>query len=395
MLKSRYVEDIFVDFVDLCDHRKITLSGQDWSAVQSFSHIIHNSSQLTKNQANFIIKILQKYKIFAKAAGLDYTDDLSSPQWKNSFRILDLSKKLSVTKDEEGVLWITMKFPYLLKETLEKEISPVVKEYNHSIWDAENKVRKIKFYNFNAVEIFEFAQKHNFEIDDNFMIALAEVEEIWENFEKIAPGCDTCLGEVVLYNSNEDATQFFEDHRTKNLESDLLLAKSMGYFLRKKPENLVEKIAASNHTQFHLKNLEDFFSIYKSVGGTVAVVTNKGNDSESWVKEFCQISKKFDVSPEEIRVCYRLDKTEDDGFNQWVKDSGYGGKVEGAKILIFQNKPPKWLFSDSINVKIILTNSLYPIPSSITQTWMDSHSCVCFVGNIKAAGSRDKKIVEL
>lgn len=395
MLKSRYIEDVFVDFVDLCDNQKITLSGQDRSAIQSFSHIILGKNQLTKNQANFIIKILQKYKIFAKAAGVDYADDLLTPQWKNSFRILDLSKRISLETDEEGTLWIVLKFPYALKEVLEKEISPVFKEYNHSVWDSENKVRKIKFYNFNAVEIFEFVQKHNFEIDDSFMIALAEVEEIWENSEKISPSCSTVGEDVVLYNANEDAVAFFEKNKKGSSGNDLLLAKSMGYFLTKNPENLVEKIAANNHTHFHLKTLEDFFNIYKSVGGTVAVVTNKGNDSETWVQDFCKISKNFDIPTEEIRVCYRLDKSEDRGFNQWVKDSGYGGKVEGANILIFQNKPPKWLFSDNINVKIILTNSLYPIPSNVTQTWMDSHSCVCFVGNIKAAGYKDRKIVEL
>lgn len=395
MLKSRYIEDIFVEFVDLCDHRKITLAGQDWSAVQSFSHIILGKSQLTKNQANFIVKILQKYKIFAKSAGLDYTEDLVDPQWKNSFRILDLSKRIFLEEDEEGVLWIVMKFPYALKEVLEKEISPVVKEYNQSVWDSENKVRKIKFYNFNAVEVFEFAQRHNFEIDDSFMIALAEVEEIWENSEKISPSCSTLFDDVVLHNANEDTVSFFENNRSGKVGRDLLLAKSMGYFLSKKPENLVEKIAASTHTHFHLKTLEDFFTVYKSVGGTVAVVTNKENGTENWVKEFCEISKKFEVPADEIRVCYRLDKNEDKGFNQWVKDSGYGGKVEGAKILIFQNKPAKWLFSDNTNVKIILTNSLYPIPSNVTQTWMDGHSCVCFVGNIKAAGHKDRKIVEL
>ena len=47
------------------------------------------------------------------------------------------------------------------------------------------------------------------------------------------------------------------------------------------------------------------------------------------------------------------------------------------------------------NVKIIVTNSLYPIPSATTQTWMDNHTCVFFVGDIKAAHVKEKKIVEL
>ena len=104
---------------------------------------------------------------------------------------------------------------------------------------------------------------------------------------------------------------------------------------------------------------------------------------------------EFGINHEEIRVCFRLDKQDDHGFNQWVKDSGYGGKVELGNIFIFQNKPPKWLFSEAKNVKIIVTNSLYPIPSATTQTWMDNHTCVFFVGDIKAAHVKEKKIVEL
>lgn len=395
MLKSRYIEDIFTAFVDLCDNRKVTLTGQDWSAVQSFSHTILANNQLTKNQANFIIKILQKYRMFAKNAGLDYSTEITNPLWKNSFRVLDLSKKISVEQDSDGTLWLVLKFPFALKEVLEKEISPIVKDYSHSVWDAENKVRKMKFYNFNTIEIYEFVKKHNFEIDESFMSAMAEVEEFWGNFDEISPYSDIVDNQVELFGASEHTKEFYNSHKTEKILDNLMLAKSMGYFLKKKPENLVEKIAHEAHTQFHLKSINDFFEIYKSISGIVTVIVNKGEDAEPWVKNFCEISKNFGISNEELRICYRLDKHEDRGFNQWVKDNGYGGKVEGARILIFQNKPPKWLFSDEINVKIVLTNSLYPVPSAITQSWMDTHSCVCFVGNVKASGYKDRKIVEL
>jgi hypothetical protein len=169
----------------------------------------------------------------------------------------------------------------------------------------------------------------------------------------------------------------------------------MGYPLKDRPETLIEKIAASDSRQFWLKSLEQFFSIYKQIDGPVAVIVNRSDAVEEWVKRFTLEARTFGINSEDIRICFRQTKEEDRGFNQWVKDSGYGGKVEGAKIMIFQNKPPKWLFTDGIDVKLILTNSLYPIPSAVTQHWMDSHSCVCFVGDVKAAHIKEKKIVEL
>lgn len=396
MLKSRYVEDLFLEFKDLCDRKNIALNHQDDLAASSFYNVLSNGNQLTKNQANFIIKILQKYKLYAKMAGLDFEDALDNPQWKTDFRVLDLTKKIFVEKDENSEMWICVKFPFALKEVFEKEISPVTKDYSSSIWDQDRKIRRLKFYNFNLIEIFEFATKHNFEVDDTFMIALGEVEEIWQNEEEIAPYCVKHFGATVdLCNASDEVIQWWEEHRTSVQAYDLLTAKAMGFPLKETPENLVEKIASSAGTQFWLKNLDQFFEIQKSVNGVVAVILNKGETSQSWVKEFCTEAEKHQIDTGEIRVCFRLDKQEDRGFNQWVKDSGYGGKVEGGKIFIFQNKPPKWLFSDNIDVKIIVTNSLYPVPSNTTQTWMDTHTCVCFVGDIKAAHVKDKKIVEL
>jgi hypothetical protein len=396
MLTSRFIEDIFVEFVDLCESKNIALQHQDLSASTSFYNVILLGNQLTKNQASFLVKILQKYKNFAKMAGLDYTDEIENPLWKNQFRVLDLSKRIFVEKSETGEMFICIKFPFSLKEAFEKEISPTIEDYSSSAWDPERKIRKLKFYNFNLIEIFEFVQKHNFEIDDTFMIALGDVEEIWQNQEEILPYCEKHFGTTVdLINAPTDVVEWFNDHRTCNQSSDLLLAKNMGYLLKDKPTTLVEKIAANSNTHFWLKTLESFFELYNLVNGHVAVIVNKSDNTETWVKEFAETAKKSGVNPADIRVCFRLDKTEDRGFNQWVKDSGYGGKVDGGKIFIFQNKPAKWLFADEIDVKIVLTNSLYPVPSATTQAWMESHTCVCFVGDIKASHIKEKDIVEL
>lgn len=396
MFKSSFVEDIFIDFVSLCDHRQIVLLHTDLLACESFEKVITNGQALTKNQANFIIKILEKYKFLSKMAGLDYGLLIANPQWKADFRILDLSRKIFVEKDEAGEMWICVKFPFALKEVFDKEISPIVKDFGFSAWDADRKLRRMKFYNFNLIEVYEFAHKHNFEMDDTFMVALADVEEIWQNSESITPYCELHFGVTVdLINAPLETEEWFDQHRTCEQASDLLLAKSMGYLLRDSPTTLVEKMAASEQRQFWLKSLDQFFEIYNDTQATTAVVLNKGESAEEWVKAFAAAAHTHSVPSADIRVCFRQDKVEDRGFNQWVKDSGFGGKVKGGNIFIFQSKPPKWLFSDNIDVKIILTNSLYPVPSATTQAWMESHACVCFVGDIKASLIKDKKIAEL
>ena len=77
------------------------------------------------------------------------------------------------------------------------------------------------------------------------------------------------------------------------------------------------------------------------------------------------------------------------------KDNELGGKVDSGKILIFLHKPPKWLFKDTIDVKLVITNSYTPINEPTTSAWLMAHPCVCYLGEIKPTPVRKQKIVNL
>ena len=62
MLPSEFAEDLFVEFYNLVAQQKISIQGQDFSPISSFHEKIINGNELTKNQANFLIKLLEKYK---------------------------------------------------------------------------------------------------------------------------------------------------------------------------------------------------------------------------------------------------------------------------------------------------------------------------------------------
>ena len=177
MLPSEFAEDIFVEFYNLVSQQKISIQGQDFSPISSFHEKIINSGELTKNQANFLIKLLEKYKTISAMAGLDYGSKLADLKWQRPFRVLDLSKTIYVEL-RENKLEICLKFPYQLKKEFEDEIASREALHTHGFWDSEDKVRRLDFYHYNLIALYEFACKHNFEIDDTFMIALGDVEEI-------------------------------------------------------------------------------------------------------------------------------------------------------------------------------------------------------------------------
>ena len=96
MTSSEFAEDLFVEFYRLVAQQVISIQGQDFSPISSFHEKIINDGELTKNQANFLIKLLEKYKTVAALAGLDYNEQLTDLKWKKSFRVLDLSKKIYI-----------------------------------------------------------------------------------------------------------------------------------------------------------------------------------------------------------------------------------------------------------------------------------------------------------
>ena len=74
-----YIEDIFVEFIDIVIYRgNISMQYQDTSAAHSFYQTIAAGGRFTQNQANYVLKILHKYRKSAKPF-LDYEDRLASP----------------------------------------------------------------------------------------------------------------------------------------------------------------------------------------------------------------------------------------------------------------------------------------------------------------------------
>jgi hypothetical protein len=394
MLPSEFAEDIFVEFYNLVSQQKISIQGQDFSPISSFHEKIINSGELTKNQANFLIKLLEKYKTISAMAGLNYGDKLADLKWHRPFRVLDLSKRIYVEL-RENKLEICLKFPYQLKKEFEDEIASRDALHTHGVWDSEDKVRRLDFYHYNLIALYEFACKHNFEIDDSFMIALGDVEEIWQNQDDILPSSDLCADWVTLFNTSEGTQDWWREHSTNCYESDLLLAKSMGYPYAGKPHTTIEKIAASQENSFWMKTNQEFFQLAKSFSGKICVLLDRSSATLPWLQSFVADAEKSGVNREEIKVCFRENKESITGLNDWIKIAGVGGKVETGRILIFESKPAKWLFKADNDVTLVVTNNIFPPTNTMARDWFMCHPCVIYLGDTRPTETKGQKIVEL
>ena len=300
-----------------------------------------------------------------------------------------------VEMDASGRPMVCMKFPYQLKKSFEEEFPSKNHADNSNFWDHDQKIRKLSLYDHNLIHIHEFVKKHGFEIDDTFLIALGEVEEIWQSSESVIPCCDIIDDRVSLINAPDDALEYFSNNLTGKLDSDLMLAKSMGYLYQLKTVFDLVRLTANASNAFWIKENTNFLQLVKSINGKVCVILDRASRSRDWIKSFVVDADAVGVSRDDIKICFRLTKDEDHGFNQWIKDAGLGGKVEDGKIYIFNHKPAKWLFKDNNDVKLLASNNLFPSTNTLAKDWFSSHPCVIYLGDIKPSEQRGQKIVEL
>ena len=393
MIELYYIEDIFLEFMKIANTNGVHIQHYDRSAAYSFFDNINKGNVLTENQGKYILKILFKYRNVMKPY-FDYEDKLENPIWKNPFRIVDNTKSIWLENDETNMFWICMKFSYQFKETFDEEFTYSRDHRGKNVWDNERKIRKLKFYEYNPIQIYEFAKTNGFEISDNFMEAINTVEEIWQNAEEIEPRSEVSNNEVTLVNATEDAVKYFDENKNGNIGNDLFLAKSMGYHFKQTSKTTIEKIASSTNNTFWIKSQKEFVELAYQLNGKIAIILDRTEEILPWIKNLASILDECGYDKSDFRVCFRASNKDDPEFNTWVNKNKFGGKIDTAKFLIFQYKAAKWLFNKENDVIIIASNELMPSTNTQTRAMFQTHPCVVYIGEYKPTKKEDN-IIEL
>ena len=395
MRKHAFTEDLFVDFLDTIERNYYSIQYQDRSAAHSFYDSIKMGKQFTEKQAQYVLKILYKYR---KAVGdeIDYGDHMEMPQWKLPFRVIDNSKKAWIDKIEKE--WkICLKFPFHFKQDFDDFIKEI--RYDREAenrWHPHEKIRSLSLYDYNLVLLKEFLKLNDFEFDHEFNDVVERVEEIYQDQKEYKKTSNIKEGVVELKNASDSARLYFRKHKTGKIDNDLVLAKSMGHIYKgksKKGSAWNKKIAGAEGNQFWVKDLGDFLKLGYSVEGKIAIILDRTSEPYDWLSKFNEAVDKNNFDRNDFRICFRSSKHEGADFNDWIRDNGYGGKIEGAKFLIFNQKPAKWLFKDEKDVTILASNNLFAVGTSMMRNLFKNHPCVVYIGDI--APTIQEPLVEL
>lgn len=397
MSEISFTEDVFLEFAQAALLNSYSIDSRDIGAINNFYIKIAGGDALTEAQAKYIIKLLKKYYLTAKIMGISYGDVVDNPRWKKEFRVLDLSKKIFVSEDDDKNAVVCLKFPYVFKALFEKEFLGKFPKKIRYHWDHEKRINIINLYDVNLILLHDFCKLHLFEIDDSFLEVVAAIEEVWEKQYDVIPHSTITDGEIVLVNAAEDALAYWNEHKTDNYFKNMFMAKLMDFPLRlsTKPDNAIEAISSSVHNNFWINDFRRFFDFYKKVDERVAILLDNSSDTLKWLEEFVHSADEMHIPRSDIKICFREDKGSNTNFNSWVKENNLGGKVDTGRIFIFRSKPAKWLLSEEKNVNIVVTNGLFPSMNITTQHWMNSRPCVIYLGSIKASQTKDKEIVQV
>jgi hypothetical protein len=393
-MEDLYIDEFFYSNFDPWSEKFQIVSSNDHKIFRDLWSLIEDDRSLTKSQANLLCRLLQKYKKIFSSTEVDIDKIIENQLWKNPFREIDLTKKIYAEVDNDGVIKICLKFPYSLKSKFD-ELFSEINERNFSYWDDEQKVRKIEVYKINFLQILEFSKENNFEIDESMWNLADEIDEIWQNKDSIEKLFVVEDNKVLLINASESAQEYFENQKSNMLEDNLLLAKELGHTSDSIIESQTfQKICSTDNNLFWAEQIEKFIDIHLRTSVKTCVILDRTSDYKHWLKSFIDICDKSNISRSEIKVCFREDSKESE-FNQWIKDSGLGGKTDSGRIYVFLASPAKWLYKDVRSFKIILINSLFPHTNKNTQNLINHHPLVIYVGDTKPSVSKDNKIEEL
>jgi hypothetical protein len=394
MTTAKYIEDLFLELGTYMKTGGVIALQDDYRIVHSFEDAIHLRKGFTKKQADYAIKMLKKYSnVFVD----DISEYINNPLWRLPFRVVDYTKKISIEKTETGQKVLHIKFPFALKDIYQKEFAgPANKLPSH--WDTDLKVQVADLYSINLIQLHEFGKKHQFEFSEDFLEAVSLTEEYWNHEQMYVPR-STLSDNVTLINASESAVNFFNENKTGNAVKDLFLARSMGYpVLIDQPTSAVDKLLASKETHFWIKDTSAAISLLNNIDSwPVIIILDRSSDVVDWSHKLIEEYKKQKLSTDHIKICFRFknDDPKNKDFNAWVKDNNLGGEMKNGKVFICQHKPPKWMLDDKFDVKIVVSNTLYPHTNNTSTSIIQAHHTVLYVGNIRPSPYKEKKIVEL
>lgn len=369
--KLHFVEDIFIDLYNSFARTNRLTSIVDQEAFKSLFYVCSGSQSLTQKQSEFIVRLIKKHQDHWPQ---DYSEALETPTFKKPFR--QLETKHAWIEQIQGQLMVLLKYPYSLKGEFERTFLPT-----ESIWIPEKSARGVKFYSETVEKAYRFAVKHKFTIDQR----LSESVKFIKREEKATPTpyCAIKKGKVVLENASTTATSYFNKKRSNNIKADLLLAKSMGYPLKKQndPEefSLFTTLASASTNAFWVNSYSKLFDLIKHSVLPILIIVDRSSLPVDWIQRFIESAKLHQI---DYSVKVLTDSSSAADLVEYANNTNYNGNKCNNKIFIAVHSLQSW-FVEQEPVGMVVTNMINIPTNTLTREFLNAHPVSVYFSTVK------------
>lgn len=376
------VEDLILYLCDPfngIDHSRIV--PRDKSVLFSFAAQIRKNLAFTERQANLALKILDRNR--ESYVSIDgFTRLLDNPIYKNTFRIVDSSKTISIVKVNDSE-FISVKFPF------NHRISNSLNFIHKKVYDRNLKSFLIQINEQNITKIVEFG-KNEFDIEDRLISYYNAIKNIKENPNNYLPCLDYNSG-LEIKNISQPVKKYFDTNSNGNLLHDVFLSKLMGFHLTESCVSQIKNldvdpvskaIILDKNRRFAIKNYNniDISNALANFGHwpIMLVMTDDKNSTEV-LNQWTHSLKNIGVESQEMSVLFRSQT--DKSFNDFVKNNSLNNLVTAdTKVVFIKYKTPKVLYRINFQPKIVISTSTFYVHFTNQRT-IDYHPLVMYYTN--------------
>lgn len=326
---------------------------RDIRILLSLSKSVTSDSFITENQGKLLIKIFKENQKVLQDLHPDISEIIDNPTWSTTFRPVDRTKKVYITRAPDDTQLITIEFAF--SSEIRKKVQGLAKSVSNLINVNNGKLYYADLSEKNIVAIYDQLEPLGFSF-----------EETLKNFYDTIKSWDK-----NVVKSQFDLTNITHDNFQKQITNDLGINTALDqniisdrsvryqYFHEKSeklPENLTEKISTRESTRVWINrkttSLDEIFESLNQLKRFPTMIVFDTMDSKNCVKEMAEISEILEKNgiSDNVGIYFRMNNDENGKeFNNLIKEKSYNSELtEATQIVGVQSgKIPKFLLKSN------------------------------------------------
>ena len=340
------IDDIIFKLSNIgIDNLNQSIPQKDKKILKNMARLIATDDYITQAQANLLIKILKENFKHLSDVGIEFVEAMKNPTWGKKFKIAEIVRKISISKDAERGLEIDIEVSYdneLIKylKAFQKNIKPhtLITKGRHLYLPLEEKT---------IIDVYDGLKSLNFEFSPDFLELVEKIKNL----------------DVDVISKKFNFEHFPKNKINENiLENDLLiLDRKIRYqyqfhqeFDKNTKSTLAYKIANRDRINVHLKYGEvALVDILKNLAilnrDKILFVFNDYTPLEC-IEQLANLKNSLDDSNKDnVGIYFRFDnKKTGSEFNKIILENSFNKKLdETSKIIgIANGKVPKFMIDN-------------------------------------------------